>query len=183
MRTFVAVVPPQELRERIHEVVQDAGRRVRTRWTAPANLHLTMAFLGEIDAADLGAVGAAATAAAACPPFSLSLRKLGAFDSLRRARVLFLPAQEGFDELAALARSLVQALPDHLRPQDRRPFTAHLTLARPRTFPSADELAPLIAALDTDRFRFTVDALVVMESRLSSRGATYVERSRAALRG
>jgi 2'-5' RNA ligase len=183
MRLFAAVVPPLELREEIAALVSRAGSGVATRWTPAENLHLTLAFLGEVPPDRLPPVQrAAASAAESATRFDLELQGLGAFDSLARARVLFLRTVGGESQLAALAARLVAELPAELRPQDRRRFSAHLTLARPRTPPRPDELAPLLEALKDRTFRFSADAIAVVESRLSPQGATYHELARTPLR-
>lgn len=184
MRLFAAIVPPLALREEIAAAVTRAGSAVKTRWTPPENLHLTLAFLGELPADRLPHVKqAAVVAAGASASFELALQGLGAYDSLSMARVLFLRAVHGEAQLAGVAASFVAALPEELRPQERRRFSAHLTLARPRTPPRAADLAPLAQALQQRDYRFSVDAIAVMESRLSPAGATYHELGRAALVG
>lgn len=182
MRLFAAVVPEAALREEVAALVASAGARVHTRWTPAENLHLTLAFLGEVDAVRLPEVAAAAqSAAGGAHRFELVLQGLGAFDSLQRARVLFLQAVQGAAPLAAVAAAFVDALPRQLRPQDRRRFSAHLTLARPRTPPAAAELAPLVEALRGRAFHVPVEAISIMESRLSPLGASYQERARSPL--
>jgi 2'-5' RNA ligase len=184
MRLFLAVVPPLALRAEIAGAVAQAAAGLRVRWTPAENLHLTLAFLDEIAAARLdGVLSAVQGAAARHAPFELALQGLGAFDSLRHARVLLLRTAAGELQLSRLAADVVAALPAALRPQQPRAFSAHLTLARPRTPPDPGALQATADALAARRFGFSCQSVAVMESRLAPSGATYYERGNAPLRG
>ncbi|MCF7552430.1 RNA 2',3'-cyclic phosphodiesterase [Pseudonocardia sp. WMMC193] len=114
---FVALVPPPEVRAAIRAVLPSAPQ---VRWTAPAQWHVTLRFLGEADPPDLAAI------AHATAPFALAVRGAGRFDD----RVLWAALAGETDRLHALAAALGAT--------DYRP---HLTLG----FGSG--LAPLVTAL------------------------------------
>ena len=67
MRTFIAVEPPDALRESIGELTDKLSRLglKSFRWVKPLNVHLTLRFLGEIDSGRLTAVAEALGRAAA----------------------------------------------------------------------------------------------------------------------
>ena len=61
VRTFVAVDLPEEMRAGIAEVAQALrGSAARLTFVAPAQIHVTLAFLGEVEPDRLGAVAAGA---------------------------------------------------------------------------------------------------------------------------
>ncbi len=126
MRCFVALWPDEAARARLAAVAREQQRRFpRARPMRPENLHLTLAFVGELDPARAARV-AAALAALPFDPFAWTLDAVGAFE---RARVLWAAGPE-CAPLAALAQR-VRALLDELRvPYDRKPFVAHVTLLR-----------------------------------------------------
>ena len=92
----------------------------------PGNLHITLAFLGGVDADTRRCMEQAADNIT-LPPFTLQLNELGFW---RRPQVVWLGASETPSPLLELASALKQAmLACELEP-DSRPFQAHLTLMR-----------------------------------------------------
>ncbi|MEU4333541.1 RNA 2',3'-cyclic phosphodiesterase [Micromonospora lupini] len=155
MRLFVAVYPPVEAIS--HLGAQVARLRVgaaaaagtAVRLADPANLHLTLAFLGDVETARLADVRSALGLAAqrfrddrdASP--RLSLGGGGVFGDGRRT-VLWTDVRGDVEALHALARLIRDRLRHAGLPYDHRPFRPHLTVARP-----GDRVAP--AAVEADR--------------------------------
>jgi len=100
------------------------------RYEAPEKLHVTLAFLGFVEAARAdGLAKILAAAADRAQPFSLVIDKLGAFPHERNARVVYLGAREQgtpFRRLAADVRSAYAAAGFEFA-QDP---VAHVTIAR-----------------------------------------------------
>lgn len=174
-RTFVALTLPAEVRASVAELRRSLPPAPRgLRWISTNQLHLTLAFLGDVDDAGLDAVRAAArSAATAHAPFDADLRGLGAFPNAGRARVAWVGWGAGADAVTALRATLVGEL---ARPVDRRPFSPHVTLARARD--PVDLRAWLAAAPAWASPLWRVGALDVMTSELTREGAihTLVER-------
>lgn len=126
MRCFVALWPDDAARERLAAVAREQQRRFpRARAMRAENLHLTLAFIGELDAARAAQV-AGALDALPFESFAWTLDAVGAFE---RARVLW-AAGPDCAPLAVLAQR-VRALLDQLHVRyDRKPFVAHVTLLR-----------------------------------------------------
>ena len=77
----------------------------RAAWVPPANLHITLRFLGDTDIATAAAIGAAiAPIARAHAPIKLAPRGLLALPSPEAPRVLALEITDGREALEALAR-------------------------------------------------------------------------------
>jgi 2'-5' RNA ligase len=169
MRTFVAVFPPLEVRR---EALSWAKRRSsddRVRWTSPENVHLTLKFLGNVEAEAFGSIRAAlGEVCAQHAPFDAALAELGAFPSARRAKTLWIGAGEGSDRLRSLAADVDNALAPLGFVREKRPYVPHLTLGRARgrplhlNLPSGAEVA-----------RFRVRRVELAESRLAAEGAIY----------
>jgi len=152
-------------------------------WVAPDNVHLTLKFLGGVEAARLAAVaGALAGAVAGCRPFDLTVRGLGGFPTPTRPRVLWAGADEGAAPAAMLARQVDDALVVLGFPAESRAFSAHVTLGRVRAPRSNPRLAEALAGGATFG-RQCVDRLALMRSELSPRGARYTELSAVPLVG
>jgi 2'-5' RNA ligase len=151
LRTFIAIDLPPAVRQRVlarRQALQQrlAGQELAGqdlagawRWTPPANLHLTLRFLGAAAPAALRALERLLAAAARqTAPFLLDLGGLGAFQSLRRPTVLWLALSGDLAALAALQARTERAAEAAGFAPEPRPFTPHLTLARARkdAFPS-----------------------------------------------
>ncbi len=125
-RLFFALWPDAAIRAAIHRATGPAVRRVGGRPMPAENYHLTLAFLGAQPEFRLSAILDAA-AGVTPPRGELELSRLGYFT---RARVLWL----GPDRTPLALRRDVRGLWDALEPlgikRERRPFAAHLTLAR-----------------------------------------------------
>ncbi len=181
MRLFVAVEFDPALRRalaRTRDQLPWLGSAVKP--VAEELIHLTIRFVGETSDDRIGdVIDAAKSAAEAFAPFSFFVRGLGCFPRSDLARVLW-AGIEPCPELTAIARQVESELVARGFPPDPRGFSPHVTLARAKGPP-----VRLRAPLDGERPRFgeqEVDALTVMESRLSPRGPTYVPIASAPLR-
>jgi len=103
------------------------------RWVPSDNLHITLNFIGEVEASEIPDILTATESIPSMyPAFSLRFDRLSFFGKPRFPRVLFLSAElerslrGTLSDLAFLFR---QATSRWVKPDDR-PFTPHLTLAR-----------------------------------------------------
>jgi RNA 2',3'-cyclic 3'-phosphodiesterase len=159
-RLFVAIRPPERIRERLAGVM---GGVSGARWTEEDRLHLTLRFIGEVDRHRAEDV-AAALASIHHPRFSIRVDGLGAFD--RRGEPVTLWAGLAPQEpLRALHKKIDQALARVGIEPDRRSYAPHITLARlPRG------AGPLQAMLESSggftSEAFAVESFTLFESRL-----------------
>jgi len=173
-RLFLAVDPSPAQREAIRELQatlrRDTGLARALRWSPPEQMHLTLAFLGDVPRDQRAAVvRAAAFAASRSAPFAWRPARLDGFPSARRARVAWLGLEEGDVGMIALRRAVVTALADQgVPPGDARAFTPHLTIARSRRGRSVT--LPEIAASTP---RATAGHLRLIRSVLGSGGARH----------
>ncbi|WP_268247932.1 RNA 2',3'-cyclic phosphodiesterase [Klenkia taihuensis] len=127
---FTGVAPPpavvRALTAAVDGVRDDPGA---PRWSDPADLHITLAFLGEVPGARVaGLLGALGPVAAGAPPATLQLTGAGTFG--RRPRVLWAGVGGDVDVLGALAGRVAAAARHAGVPVEDRPFLPHLTLGR-----------------------------------------------------
>ncbi|MEV4689643.1 RNA 2',3'-cyclic phosphodiesterase [Micromonospora echinospora] len=133
MRLFAAIYPPAvavvDLTARVKGLRVASARHARL--ADPANLHLTLAFLGEVPDVRLPDVEhALASAARSARSPRLCLAAGGSFGQ-GRSTVLWVDVRGDVEALDALARSIRGALCEAGLPCDDKPFRAHLTIARP----------------------------------------------------
>ncbi len=159
MRLFAAVPLDETLRKAAAEyqdLLREAG--VTGNFTPKENLHITLAFIGEYD--DPARVFAALHSVK-FKPFTVRLDGTGRFPNLLWVGA----APRG--KLEALARDVRDALAAGNIPFDRKPFRAHVTIARKTR---NDAKAP---SLNPGNAEMTVDRIVLMQSRLDRAGAVY----------
>jgi 2'-5' RNA ligase len=155
------------------------------RWVDPAQLHLTLQFLGQVPDAQAAEIGAQLVPVAARhPAIELAAAGLGAFPTLRRARVVWAGLTGGVAELAALAREVGTALEPLGFVPEARPFRAHVTLGRVRSPHGLGRLSRALERGGAAEFgAWTVHDVVLYQSRLRPTGAVYEAIARAPLRG
>jgi RNA 2',3'-cyclic 3'-phosphodiesterase len=176
MRLFVALTPPEDLRDRIREAVEplrEAGYPIR--WIESDGYHLTLKFLGDVREVMIPVIGKALDEVGRkTPVFPVTLRGFGAFPTIRKPRVLWMGAGPS-PVLRCLKQDLEWTLAERGLEREARSFHPHITLGRAAeaegagAFRGLDERA---GALDVE-LGFTARSVHLMRSRLSSRGARY----------
>jgi 2'-5' RNA ligase len=169
-RLFVGI----ELPDAARAMIEDLGRPLRgidgLRWVPPENLHLTLAFLGWVDAdARDGIDERLAAAAVDAAPFTAVVGSLGRFPDRGKARVVWVGLEDPSGALAQLARLVGDALEDLFEPETR-PFRPHVTIARARrpvAIRMPDEAAP------PTRTEVPVTALTLFRSHLGREHPRY----------
>jgi len=146
---------------------------MRASWVKDVNYHVTVRFLGDIDAmTTLELESAARSVCARVRPFSMNLGELGAFPSMDRARVLWIGDEEA-PAFRGLSSSLDVALRPLGYPRERKDALAHVTLARIKARPDP-RLGNLLSTAQPDEpFRIRADRLTLMQSKLTPGGGVY----------
>jgi 2'-5' RNA ligase len=128
MRCFVAAWPDEPTRLALSSVLDDVGRRVEhRRATRVDDLHLTLAFIGEL-AEDVALDLSAGIANLRFRPFTWQLDTLGFFED---ARVVWIGSPgETPKPLLTLASRVRALLASMSVPHDQRLLAPHVTLLR-----------------------------------------------------
>jgi 2'-5' RNA ligase len=124
-RLFFALWPDQDMRTRLFRLGGELLGDRRGRRIPPENLHLTLAFLGDVNAEHQGCLEREA-AALQTPSFTLMLEQAGFWPRKQLLWAGGVPPAE----LLELVRALNQGLANCGLETETRPFRAHLTLAR-----------------------------------------------------
>ncbi len=160
-RLFLALWPDDATRERLAELARRVSQTVDGRRTTERNLHLTLAFLGPVDPERSRTLRQKLTRLP-FSPFTLTLDHLGYWP---RPQVIWVGRHRPPPPLDALVNRLRAVLNELKLPQDHRPFVPHVTLLRKvHRRPPPREIAPI---------PWTVRDFVLVESRLTPRGAEY----------
>ncbi len=151
MRAFVAIdVPDIHVIDGMVAFQRELeATRADLKLVARENLHFTVKFLGEIT--DAQAREADSRLKELKPQAAdVSVRGVGAFPSLGRPSVVWVGvAREDEEKVSGIAGQIIRSL-HGIGEEDRRPFQAHITLARVRPGPNKQDLEALLRA-NTDR--------------------------------
>ncbi len=183
MRLFIAIELTDEIRAALAAVQRELRRaQADVTWTKPDHQHLTLKFLGEVEAQLVPAITQACQqAVSAIHPFSVSLKDTGAFPHLKQPRVLWIGLERGLAEL----RELHARLDEHLAPlgfeKDARAFKPHLTLGRVKSMKNVSALVSRLTATRLPTLAFSVGEIVLMHSQLHPAGSIYTPLARVAL--
>lgn len=177
-RTFIALELDAPQQRFLGEIIRQGKQLLPDlRWVDPAGIHLTLAFLGELDDQQLEKARLATRSTAArSRTFAYRLSGLGTFGPLRQPRVLWMGISEPSGLLNEVHHTLTLALEQQNFATDKRPFSPHLTLARIKSPLSSEQiqlLQQLLARYQVSSPAYSVKHLYVMKSDLLPSGAQY----------
>jgi len=175
VRAFIAIDLDPGIKTALEALVRALKpTRADVRWVGPPGMHLTLKFLGEIDAGRADRIGQVLSIVVGRhAAFPLRLEGTGAFPSERSPRVLWagLAAEP---RLLALQSDLETALEAEGFDREARPFSPHLTLGRVKGPARMREAMAELERHRGDVFGgMTVRKLTLFESRLLPQGAEY----------
>jgi len=180
IRSFIAIELPGELKQALAELqrkFKSAGS-LPVKWVDPANIHLTLKFLGDIDVdSPEKIVKALEEAAGGLTSFNIEVRGLGVFPNMNRIQIIWVGLHGELEKLGQLQKRLETSLKLLGFPPENRPFTPHLTLARVRDYARPDErqkLGQVISAANFEgKYIIKVTAVNLMRSQLTPEGPLY----------
>ena len=155
------------------------------RWTRREQFHLTLRFLGDVEAARVEALGEAIRAA--CRGFgALHLRaeRVGFFPDLRYPRVVWVGVQDQAEQLPRLQEAVERATREFTTEAKEGQFTGHVTLARIKGIkrPEAEALGKAAAGMAERLFgQWTAYKVELMRSELLPQGARHTSLASIAL--
>ncbi len=171
LRLFVALELTQAVGEEIDSAIGPWREQlVGVRWAPRELRHVTLKFLGPTPVDTIGEVGSALeNVGRTSGSIAVSLRGMGAFPSVTRARVLWVGVDDAEGELSQLAGAIDEGL-GHLVGRERRPFHPHITIARcekPQRLPAGYASTPVAPAA------WRAGSLALMSSHPGARGPRY----------
>ena len=125
IRLFVGLALPEQLRAELAGLI---GGIPGAKWVPPANYHLTLRFIGEIESWQAQEADHA-LAAIRARSFEISVRGLGTFEKAGRIQALWAGVERS-DALSHLQNKIETALQRIGIPPERKRFAPHITLAR-----------------------------------------------------
>jgi 2'-5' RNA ligase len=179
VRTFICIKIPESITERINRL-QETLRQIdaQVSWTKPSNIHLTLKFLGGVEASRIERVSKALERAAnGISPFEVEIGGAGCFPSPRSPRVLWL----GFSNVPELIQQLYSNIEDELAREgfarEKRRFSPHLTIGRIRAPHNAAVVAGALIASGFEPETFIATEVILMRSYPKPTGSIYTPQA------
>jgi 2'-5' RNA ligase len=177
MRLFVSVDLPERFAEDVAALQSEFADASGLDFVDPAQVHVTVKFLGEVSESRETEVAEAletAVAAADVEPFEMAVGGLGVFPSVDYISVVWLGVDGGDTELAALHEAVEGEFVDEhgFDPADHD-FTPHLTLARMKHAGGKELVQALVRDRHPELGTVHVDEIRLTESVLTQDGPEY----------
>jgi 2'-5' RNA ligase len=183
IRVFVALPIPLDVATRLVGLVPQELEGLKP--VGPELMHVTLAFVGWLDESRVPEVTAAVErAVAGARGFDVGLAGVGRFPPTGRPRVVWVGTTAG-PQIEELADHVRTQLGRHGVPFDPKPVRPHVTLGRAREDASLESARAVAAAVRGAQvppgLRLRVNAVEVMRSTLTPRGAQYSVLARVPL--
>lgn len=142
----------------------------------PAQAHVTLKFLGDVEESRVNAVEDALSRAvltANVDPFEAHFAGYGVFPSLDYISVIWLGVEAGSEQLTRLHEAVEREMTDlGFDPEDHE-FTPHVTLARMDHAARKKQVQRIVQEGDPDVGTLRVEEVRLTESTLTSEGPVY----------
>jgi RNA 2',3'-cyclic 3'-phosphodiesterase len=182
MRLFIGIELPDVIKTRAADVTTDlrervtkASRRTTLRWVHPANLHITLWFLGEVADERTADLATTLRERFETPSFELAISGAGLFPASGPPRTLWLGLTGGMDPLVSVYGELAARLPALGFQPEKRAYSPHLTVARFKEVARADAgaIRRAVAQTKAEVGACHIAAVTLFRSRLSPKGSQY----------
>jgi 2'-5' RNA ligase len=180
MRLFIAINLPATQRAIISQTQQQLRAQIQSRgakWVAPENVHLTLQFMGEVDAQLVPKIEAALRAACErSASFELQTGGIGCFPDPRKPRVVWLGLNGDLEDLRQLQSAVAAAVAPFHAQRDEKSFKPHLTLARVKTFDrdEARAIGRAVQQAEASSYEsWRVESVELIQSELKPSGPVY----------
>ncbi len=180
LRLFIAIAVPDEIKDAMEKAqteLRGALPERCVRWAKREQFHLTLKFLGGVNAQRVDPLIEAVRGA--CGGFvalRLGARRIGFFPDIRFPRVVWVGVNDPQEQLPRLQRAVDAVTMDFRSESAADKFTGHVTLGRIKGIrrTEAESLARLGSQME-ERFlgEWTADQVEVIRSELSPQGARY----------
>ena len=175
VRTFISIDLPESIKNRIDGLQKTLQKiEAQVSWTKPSNIHLTLKFLGNVEASRIESISeAVGVAAREIRPFEIEISGSGCFPSPRKPRVLWVGFSNVPEPLKQLHSNIEQELARVGFPPETRSFSPHLTIGRIRMPHNSARVAETLISQGFEAEGFTAREVNVMRSELRPTGSIY----------
>jgi 2'-5' RNA ligase len=189
MRLFIAIYPPQEIKEKIRDAIRKFDKEKRNiKFLSMDQLHLTVKFLGnEVSEESLLSITEELRKHISefkKPTIKLTKLSFGFSRQIRPKTLLFFTAPDKtLDKLTSKVHELVKdlKLQDTVNKKERRRLVHHITVGRARDSVNKafkKKMEKVLSSFDPGTISFQPDSFSIIQSTLTKNGAVYTELER-----
>ena len=178
MRVFVAIDLPEDIKASLFhssEFLQKSGL-LRANFVEKENLHLTLKFLGDLEADSLEKVKDELKKIN-FKKFNASLGKVGSFPYEDYVKVLHVELNSENNEIKDLQKEVEVKLKGMGFKEEAREFSSHVTLARVHSLIKAQEnkqaFLDKLKSFKVPKDEFEVNKFILIKSELMAKGPVY----------
>jgi len=171
MRIFVAIeVSDKDVLNSIHKIQTELN--IKAKPVELHNMHFTVQFLGEVSEEMVGKISDALNNIE-FSSFSISFASIGVFPKPNSPRVIWIGADDGFNELEKLAEMIRSKLSDIGFSPDKK-FKPHVTIFRVKN--KIEDLPSRLEKFSSYSFgKQLVSEIKLKKSELSNQGSIYTD--------
>lgn len=189
-RLFIALPVPDAVKEEILRTQEEFRRNLPkscAHWTRPAQWHLTLKFLGDVEMGQIATLTEMVrNTCGQFAPLKLRAERIGCFPDLGHPRVIWAGVHDEGNQLIGLAQALESATAAFTAQKQEGVFTGHITIARTSNLkrPQVDIMAGLVHRMTRRVFGgWTAHGIEIMRSELLSSGAKHTCLAQLSLGG
>jgi len=185
LRCFIAVRIPDEIKQSIGRVIDALSiTGADVKWVNPANIHVTLKFLGNTDEQLVGPISAVLEKKiSSYAPFYIKIAGVGSFPDRKRPRVIWIGIRDS-GELKSLQQDIDIEMIRFGYAAEDRPFSPHLTIGRVRSGKKSMEMLKALESFNERDFgQIEIKGVALMKSELKSTGAEYLSLAEIFIKG
>lgn len=154
-----------------------AGLPRTVKWVNPENMHLTIKFIGAFNPVYLDQLHTSlAGALGSIKPFKLDIGGMGVFPSFSKPKVIWVGINAK-NTLKHLAKIVNDECANLNYPPEKRPFSAHITLGRVKSYVSQDDYRSISSEIKARESNVigsqTIESLYFFQSDRTTKGPIY----------
>ncbi len=176
IRSFIAIQVQSPAIEAVSQIIRTLQSRIRkVKWVNPAQAHLTVKFLGDIDNRDIPSIcRCLEDACCGIAPFTIPLGGVGTFPARGRPRIVWLGVGHQVEPLRLIHERLDQSLQQFGVRREGRLFRPHITIGRPSNDVDVEGLTSILANMQSEVIaEMEVDECHLVASYLDRQGPTH----------
>jgi RNA 2',3'-cyclic 3'-phosphodiesterase len=175
VRAFICIEMPSAIKERINDLQRALKKnQAHISWVKSSNIHLTIKFLGDVQASKIqSAIDALARATQSTGEFEIEVGGAGCFPSPKNPRVLWVGLSRLPEPLAQLHSNIENEFAREGFPREQKRYSPHLTIGRVRAPLNAAKTADDLIATGFEPHTFKAAEVILMRSDLNPSGSIY----------
>jgi 2'-5' RNA ligase len=173
IRLFIAVDIP--VSQKVTEIINELNKtQIDAKLVETENMHLTLKFLGDTDENLVDEIEKTIKESTKnTNPFEITLKNLGVFPNQNYIKVAWIGV-ENAEPLKQIAETIDTKLKNLGFEKEKRPFSAHLTIARIKSAKNKEKLIQLINKYENTEFqKIKINKVILKKSTLTPEGPIY----------